>query len=39
VQRVATVGGLPPATGCDASTVGAVARVPYTATYCFAEGD
>jgi hypothetical protein len=33
VQRLNTVGGLAPATGCDATTIGAVARVPYTATY------
>jgi hypothetical protein len=35
VQRVDTVGGLPPATGCDASGVGATVKVPYTATYVF----
>jgi hypothetical protein len=33
IQRLNTAGGLAPATGCDATTVGAVARVPYTATY------
>jgi hypothetical protein len=35
VQRVDTVGGQPPATGCDAATVGATVKVPYTATYVF----
>jgi hypothetical protein len=35
IQRVATGGGLAPGGGCSAATVGAVARVPYTATYCF----
>jgi hypothetical protein len=41
IQRLETTGGLAPATGCDATTVGAAARVPYTATYYFykAEGD
>jgi hypothetical protein len=34
VQRIATRGGLAPADGCSAATVGAVARVPYAATYC-----
>jgi hypothetical protein len=34
VQRIETQGGLPPA-GCDAGQVGAVARVPYRATYAF----
>lgn len=37
VQRLETTGGLAPATGCDATTVGAVARIPYTATYYFYE--
>jgi hypothetical protein len=39
IQRVATVGGLAPAVGCDeaAAAAGAVARVPYTAIYCFSE--
>jgi hypothetical protein len=36
VQRVATRGGLAPAGGCDAARLGAVARVPYVAVYCFA---
>jgi hypothetical protein len=35
VQRLQTVGGLAPATGCDADHVGAAADVPYTATYYF----
>jgi hypothetical protein len=35
VQRVDTVGGNAPATGCDATTVGATADVPYTADYYF----
>jgi hypothetical protein len=39
IQRVDTRGGLSPASGCDASTLGAVARVPYTATYCFLEDE
>ncbi len=41
IQRLETTGGLAPATGCDATTVGAGARVPYTAAYYFlkAEGD
>jgi Protein of unknown function (DUF3455) len=35
VQRVATHGGAAPATGCDASSVGAETKVPYTAIYVF----
>lgn len=35
VQRLATTGGLPPSTGCDATSVGAVVEVPYTADYYF----
>ncbi len=35
VQRIDTVGGAAPATGCDASTVGTDTRVNYTATYVF----
>src|SRR5512138_2634274 len=35
VQRVATAGGVAPATGCDASTLKQQARVPYSATYIF----
>jgi hypothetical protein len=38
IQRVATSGGLAPAAGCSAATVGAVARVAYTASYCFYGG-
>jgi hypothetical protein len=41
LQRVDTRGGLTPTGGCDGSTLGAVASVAYTATYCFyeAKGD
>jgi hypothetical protein len=35
IQRFDTVGGIAPAGGCDATTVGTVARVDYTATYYF----
>jgi hypothetical protein len=35
IQRVATTGGLAPTSGCDASTVGTQAEVPYTADYYF----
>jgi hypothetical protein len=35
VQRLDTTGGMAPATGCDASHVGDLARVDYTATYFF----
>jgi hypothetical protein len=35
IQRLATTGGLAPASGCDAGTVGAVAEIPYTADYAF----
>ena len=35
VQRVATWGGVEPASGCDASNAGKEARVPYTAEYYF----
>jgi len=35
VQRVKTVGGNPPKTGCSSDSVGQVARVPYTADYYF----
>lgn len=35
VQRVGTHGGAAPATGCDAASVGAETKVPYTATYVF----
>ena len=35
VQRVSTVGGAAPKTGCSSATVGQVARMPYTADYYF----
>ena len=35
VQRLNTVGGIAPAAGCDGTTVGAEADVPYTANYFF----
>lgn len=35
VQRIDTHGGAAPATGCDAASVGAETKVPYTATYVF----
>jgi hypothetical protein len=35
VQRLNTVGGVAPATGCDATTVGTEQRVTYTADYAF----
>lgn len=35
IQRLDTVGGLAPPSGCDSTTVGATARVDYTATYYF----
>ncbi|HEX4808523.1 MAG TPA: DUF3455 domain-containing protein [Bryobacteraceae bacterium] len=35
IQRVKTVGGKAPATGCDASHIGAEASVPYEADYYF----
>lgn len=35
VQRLETVGGVAPAGGCGDANLGAVARVPYTATYTF----
>jgi len=38
VQRMDTVGGQPPATGCDAGSVGGMVKVPYTATYIFYRG-
>jgi hypothetical protein len=37
VQRLDTVGGIAPTTGCDAQHVGAIANVDYTATYFFYE--
>jgi hypothetical protein len=33
VQRLETVGGIAPASGCDAAHVGAVSEVPYSARY------
>ena len=39
VQRLETVGGLAPTTGCDADHIGEVVRVPYTATYFFYRAD
>jgi len=33
IQRVATVGGQPPATGCGSATIGKQERVPYQAQY------
>jgi Protein of unknown function (DUF3455) len=35
IQRVATVGGIAPASGCTESGLKSEARVPYTATYFF----
>ncbi len=35
IQRVNTVGGAAPKTGCSQSTVGTTARIPYTADYYF----
>jgi hypothetical protein len=35
IQRVNTKGGVAPDSGCDATTVGAPASVPYTADYVF----
>jgi hypothetical protein len=35
IQRLATVGGNAPATGCDATTVGTVNQAPYSAEYVF----
>jgi hypothetical protein len=35
IQRVNTVGGLAPTTGCDAAHVGEESEVPYTAEYYF----
>jgi Protein of unknown function (DUF3455) len=35
IQRVNTVGGVAPKTGCAQSTVGTTARIPYTADYYF----
>jgi hypothetical protein len=35
IQRLSTVGGIAPTDGCDTNSIGAVAQVPYTATYVF----
>ena len=35
VQRVSTVGGAAPKTGCSSASVGQVARIPYSADYYF----
>jgi len=35
IQRVNTVGGVAPKTGCSQSAVGTTARIPYTADYYF----
>ena len=35
IQRLETGGGVAPASGCDAATIGARARVPYVARYYF----
>ena len=35
IQRLDTVGGVAPADGCGAKTLGAQTRVPYSATYVF----
>jgi hypothetical protein len=38
VQRLNTVGGVAPATGCDAAHVSGTVAVPYTAEYYFYKG-
>jgi hypothetical protein len=38
VQRLNTVGGIAPSTGCDAAHVNGTVAVPYTATYYFYSG-
>ncbi len=38
VQRLDTVGGLAPSTGCDLAHVSGTVDVPYTATYYFYSG-
>jgi len=35
VQRVSTVGGIAPKTGCSQTTAGTAARIKYTADYYF----
>jgi hypothetical protein len=37
IQRLETIGGIAPTTGCDADHLGAVARIGYSATYFFYE--
>jgi len=39
IQRVNTAGGVAPASGCDSTTVGAEADVPYTADYKFYKAE
>ena len=39
IQRVNTTGGIAPTTGCDTSTVGAEADVPYAADYKFYKAE
>lgn len=39
IQRLETVGGLAPSTGCDAAHLGEVVRIPYSATYFFYRAD
>lgn len=39
IKRVNTTGELAPASGCDATTVGAAANVPYTSDYYFYKRD
>jgi hypothetical protein len=35
IQRLSTVGGLAPTTGCDAAHIGSIAQVPYSSQYVF----
>src|SRR6478609_6015180 len=35
IQRLSTVGGIAPSTPCDASNLGSISQVPYTAQYVF----
>jgi hypothetical protein len=37
IQRLSTVGGVAPASGCDAAHLGTIAQVPYSAQYFFYE--
>jgi hypothetical protein len=37
IQRLETIGGIAPTTGCDTDHLGAVARIGYSATYFFYE--